>query len=106
MITLCVFAQATMEAFKVGETQICTLTPAVLRHSLRTAGQVVKPSEIAAILEYVISDEQFEDLHGLYLAHLRTGDVTRLSGKASKKARWVPRSSSLHAKSALQSCWS
>ena len=79
MLIHCVVAQAVLEAVKVGDTQICMLTPAVLRQSLRKAGKVVKPSEVAAILEYVISDEHYEDLDGLYLAHLRNGEVTRLS---------------------------
>ncbi len=79
MLIHCVVAQAVLEAVKVGDTQISMLTPAVLRQSLRKAGKVVEPSEVAAILQYVISDAQFEDLHGLYLAHLRTGEVTCLS---------------------------
>ena len=77
--------QALLEAVKVGDTHIRMLTPAVLRQSLRKAGKVVKPSEVAAILEYVISDEQFEDLHGLYLAHLHNGDVTRLSWQGKQE---------------------
>ena len=47
----------------------------------------MKPSEVAAILEYVTSDEQFEDLHGLYLAHLRSGDVTRLSWQGKQEGQ-------------------
>ncbi len=100
----CVIARATMEVVKAGDTQIRVLSPAVLRQSLRKAGKLLKACEVAVILGYVISDEQFEELHNLYLAHLRTGHVT--PGKASKKARWVPRKSSLHTTSALQSCWS
>jgi hypothetical protein len=76
-----------MEAVKAGDTQIHMLSPAVLRESLRKAGKVVKPSEVAAILGYVISDEHFEDLHGLYLAHLRSGDVTRLSWQGKQEGQ-------------------
>ncbi len=85
MLIHCVVAQAVLEAVKVGDTQISMLTPAVLRQSLRKAGKVVEPSEVTAILEYVISDEQFEDLHGLYLVHLRTGEVTCLSWQGKQE---------------------
>ncbi len=87
VLTPCAIAQATMEAVKAGDTQIHMLSPAVLRESLRKAGKVVKPSEVAAILGYVISDEHFEDLHGLYLAHLRSGDVTRLSWQGKQEGQ-------------------
>ena len=82
----CVTARATMEAVKAGDTHIRMLIPAVLRQSLRKAGQLMKPCEVAAIFEYV-PDEHFEDLHGLYLAHLRTGDVARLSWQGKQEGQ-------------------
>ncbi|KAL0025739.1 hypothetical protein WJX77_008421 [Trebouxia sp. C0004] len=87
--------EAVLEAVKVGDTQIRMLTPAVLRQSLRKAGKVVKPSEVAAILEYVMSSWRSCMVCTLHTCAL----VMSLAcpGKASKKARRVLRSSSMRA---------
>jgi len=97
----CVIARATMEVVKADDTQIRMLTPAVLRQSLRKAGKLMKPCEVAAIL----SMSQMSVLRTCMVCTLHTCALVMslaCPGKASKKARRVPRSSSLRATSALQ----
>ena len=97
----CVIARATMEVVKADDTQIRMLTPAVLRQSLRKAGKLMKPCEVAAIL----SMSQMSVLRTCMVCTLHTCALVMslaCPGKASKKARRVPRSSSLHGADVLQ----
>ena len=45
---------------------------------MRQAGNVVKPDEIEAVLQYVIKDKQYADLDKLYLVLLPDGTVQQL----------------------------
>ena len=59
------------------------LTPAVLRHKLREAGNILQPAEVYDVLMYVFADRKFLELDQLYLVRLRNDTVQQLRCKAS-----------------------
>ena len=64
-----VLMQALHKAAMLAPRPSNTLSPAKLRQALRQAGQGVRVREIAEILSYVTSDQQYADLHGLHHIH-------------------------------------
>ena len=59
------------------------LTPAVLRHKLREAGNMLQPAEVDDVLMYVFADRKFLELDQLYLVRLRNDTVQQLRCKTS-----------------------
>ena len=57
-----------------------------MRDALRSAGNIVQPEEISAILSYVITDKSYEDLDGLQLVLLDDNTVQQIEG-AMQQAR-------------------
>ena len=51
-----VFCMQILEDAAAHDSKLTSLTPAVLRTALRVAGNIVKPSEAQAVLQYVITD--------------------------------------------------
>ena len=66
--------QALQQAAQATQQQLTMLTPAVLRQALKSAGKVVHLTEVAGVLSFVISDEQY-NLEGLYLLHMQDDSV-------------------------------
>ena len=52
----CVFCMQILEDAAGHDSELTSLTPAVLRKALRAAGNIVKPSETEDVLQYVIRD--------------------------------------------------
>ncbi len=69
--------QAICNAAEASKAPLATFSPAVLRHALRCAGNIVYAHEVEQVLSYVISDQQYRDLHNLYLICL-SGDSSSI----------------------------
>jgi len=71
-----------------------------MRDALRSAGNIVQPEEISAILSYVITDNSYEDLDGLHLVLLDDNTVKQIEwGYATSNNFYVstdPTSEAMH----------
>jgi len=68
--------------------QLTFLSASNMRQALRSKGNIVNPSEISTVLSYVISDENFEDLHDLHLILLGDNTVKQIKWKSPKSSRY------------------
>jgi hypothetical protein len=71
-----------------------------MRDALRSAGNIVQPEEISAILSYVITDGRYADLDGLHLVLLNDNTVKQIEwGSSTSKRFYVstdPTSEAIH----------
>lgn len=81
--------QSLQQAANDTGTSLSTLSPAVLRSALHSAGNIVKPDEVEAVLSYVASDQRYKELDGLFLLHL--------NDKTVKQLHWLGNGSDRHA---------
>ncbi len=72
------WVQALRQAATANGKRLTTFSPAVLRKALRQAGNVVAPCGVPEVLQYVISDRNYEDLDKLHLVLLCDGSVQQL----------------------------
>lgn len=61
------------------------MSPVVLRYAIKVAGNIVKPQEVENVLSYAISDQQYDQLHGLYLLLLANQTVQQCSWRDSQR---------------------
>ena len=53
-----------------------------------SAGNIVKPEEISAVLSYVASDGKYEELNGLHLILLQNGSVQQVQKDISMDKKY------------------
>lgn len=68
----------TMQALTTSSRSVTLFSPDKLRKALLSAGNIVKPEEVSAVLSYVTSDGEYEDLNGLHLILLNDGSLQQL----------------------------
>ncbi|DBB08911.1 TPA: hypothetical protein ACH3X3_007553 [Trebouxia sp. C0006] len=59
-----------------------------MRPVLRSKGNIVKPSEISAVLSYIISDDKFENLHDLHLIVLSDNTVKQIKWNSPRRSKY------------------
>ncbi|KAL3132912.1 hypothetical protein ABBQ38_006826 [Trebouxia sp. C0009 RCD-2024] len=65
-------------ALTTSSRSVTLFSPDKLRKALLSAGNIVKPEEVSAVLSYVTSDGEYEDLNGLHLILLNDGSLQQL----------------------------
>ena len=68
--------------------ELTFLSASIMRQALRSKGNIVKPSEISAVLSYVISDDKFEDLHDLHLILLSDNTIKQIKWYSSGSSKY------------------
>ena len=74
--------QAVKAELAANSMPLVEFTPAVLRKALRAAGNIVETADIPTVLEFVICDGVYEELHDLYLLLLQDGSVQQLKWRS------------------------
>ena len=67
-----------------------TFSPRRLRQALKKAGNIVDPADIHQVLEYAISDQAYQELHGLHLLLLQDGTVHQFLWNTHDKKYLAP----------------
>jgi len=80
--------QAIRGAAATDNVQLIFLSASSMRQALRSKGNIVKPSEISAVLSYVISDDNFEDLHDLHLILLSDNTVKQIKWNSPGSSKY------------------
>ena len=80
--------QAIRAAAERDNAQLTFLSASIMRQALRSKGNLVKPSEISAVLSYVISDEKFEDLHDLHLILLSDNSIKQIKWNSPGSSKY------------------
>ena len=80
--------QAIRAAAEKDNVQLTFLSASNLRQALRSKGNIVKPSEISAVLSYVISDDKFEDLHDLHLILLSDNTIKQMKWNSPGSSKY------------------
>ncbi len=80
--------QAIKAAAERNNVQLTCLSASNMRRALRSKGNIVKPSEISAVLSYVISDDRFEDLHDLHLILLSDNTIKHIKWNSPRSSKY------------------
>lgn len=72
-----------MQALTTSSSSVTLFSPDVLRKALLSAGKIVKPDEVSAVLGYATSDKKYRDLHGLHLILLSDGSIEQIKWDSS-----------------------
>lgn len=77
-----------MQALSALPAAVTLFSPDKLRKALLSAGNIVQPEEVSAVLSYVTSDGRYEDLIGPHLILLQHGSVQQMQKNTSMAKKY------------------